>query len=147
MLDNWEPELLEVMQSLGNNLVAKIFERTLEQRNSSPTSSVKRPEPGQGSEANQELRQAWIKSKWVQRNFVQPFLCPPIEDDRNWLFNLFFSWLSQVRQFHHQRVQIIKPNHLPIIDRRRVSTNRAVTCSTRSRITLGKAFLFVFSLF
>ncbi|VDK32739.1 unnamed protein product [Taenia asiatica] len=89
-LDNWEPELLEVMRNLGNNLVASVYESNLPPPSASTTSSLpRRPQEG---ELNAQLRRAWVEAKWVRRLFVRSFVQPSAT---MWLLDLYRSWLLQ----------------------------------------------------
>ncbi|XP_012282480.1 arf-GAP with coiled-coil, ANK repeat and PH domain-containing protein 2 [Orussus abietinus] len=61
-LDDWEPEILKVMAELGNTVVNSVYEAL-------PISSevVRATSKCDGS-----IREAWIKSKYVDRKYVKP---------------------------------------------------------------------------
>ncbi|KAL6252029.1 hypothetical protein P5V15_015008 [Pogonomyrmex californicus] len=60
-LDDWEPEILKVMAELGNSVVNSIYEAL-------PISSdIIKATP----KCNGNVREAWIKSKYVDRKFVK----------------------------------------------------------------------------
>ncbi|XP_067144380.1 arf-GAP with coiled-coil, ANK repeat and PH domain-containing protein 2 [Centruroides vittatus] len=60
-LDTWEPEILKVMAELGNTIVNRIYEANVD-------SSVERATP----ESSRNIREAWIKAKYVKKQFVKP---------------------------------------------------------------------------
>ncbi|VDM31723.1 unnamed protein product [Hydatigera taeniaeformis] len=102
-LDNWEPELLEVMRNLGNNLVSSVYESNLPPSSASETCSLpRRPQEG---ELNAQLRRAWVEAKWVRRLFVRSFVQPSVT---MWLLDLYRSWLLQA---HSRRTS--RPRHSP----------------------------------
>ncbi|XP_024939571.1 arf-GAP with coiled-coil, ANK repeat and PH domain-containing protein 2 isoform X2 [Cephus cinctus] len=61
-LDDWEPEILKVMAELGNTVVNNVYEAL--------------PIPPDITRAtakcNANIREAWIKAKYVDRKFVKP---------------------------------------------------------------------------
>ncbi|KAL5110728.1 Arf-GAP with coiled-coil ANK repeat and PH domain-containing protein 2 [Taenia crassiceps] len=97
-LDNWEPELLEVMRNLGNNLVAGVYESKLPLPSASETSSL--PRRPQNGELNAQLRRAWVEAKWVRRLFVRSFVQPSAT---MWLLDLYRSWLLQAHSHRASR--------------------------------------------
>ncbi|XP_015109032.1 arf-GAP with coiled-coil, ANK repeat and PH domain-containing protein 2 [Diachasma alloeum] len=61
-LDDWEPEILKVMAELGNNVVNNVYEADL---SSSPVTKA-------SPKCSSAVREAWIKAKYVDKNFVKP---------------------------------------------------------------------------
>ncbi|XP_011880640.1 PREDICTED: arf-GAP with coiled-coil, ANK repeat and PH domain-containing protein 2 [Vollenhovia emeryi] len=61
-LDDWEPEILKVMAELGNSVVNSIYEALP----ISPDITKATPK------CNGNVREAWIKFKYVDRKFVKP---------------------------------------------------------------------------
>lgn len=96
VLDNWEPELLEVMRNLGNKLVSMVFESHLQ----SQPLAAQRPQPGDPKAA--QFRRNWIEAKWVRRAFVRPIIgAPTTATDTNntsnvWLMDIYRVWLMQM---------------------------------------------------
>ncbi|XP_052284060.1 arf-GAP with coiled-coil, ANK repeat and PH domain-containing protein 2-like isoform X3 [Dreissena polymorpha] len=58
-LDTWEPELFKVMSELGNDVVNRIYLVKVDQSFTCPT-----------PESNRNIKETWIKAKYVQRLFV-----------------------------------------------------------------------------
>ncbi|KAH9282412.1 Arf-GAP with coiled-coil, ANK repeat and PH domain-containing protein 2 [Echinococcus granulosus] len=106
-LDNWEPELLEVMRNLGNNLVANVYESNLPPPSapSSPSGASTLPRRPQEGELNAQLRRTWVEAKWVRRLFVRSFVQP---STTMWLLDLYRSWLLQA---HSRRAS--RPHNSP----------------------------------
>ncbi|VDK35027.1 unnamed protein product [Dibothriocephalus latus] len=118
-LDNWEPELIAVMRNLGNRLGGTIFEATAPPpRSGSPTASINsvsnnssssnskqdallltdditRPQPGQGSVSNKQVRQAWIEMKYTKGQFVD-FPGSSLADLKSRILELHRTWRSQM---------------------------------------------------
>nr|CDS25433.1 arf GAP with coiled coil ANK repeat and PH [Hymenolepis microstoma] len=156
-LDNWEPELLEVMRNLGNNLVASVYESNLAVLSNPSDSQSPLPRRPHVGELNTQLRRAWIEAKWVKRVFVRSFVHPSVTV---WLLELYRTWLLQAHSRRISRVhnspncvskgaQLFPPpstpstpgskitrSHRPrLVDRRRFST--VVRGSTaRAQVTL-----------
>ncbi|VUZ56710.1 unnamed protein product, partial [Hymenolepis diminuta] len=156
-LDNWEPELLEVMRNLGNNLVASVYESNLAVLSNPSNSQSPLPRRPHEGELNAQLRRAWIEAKWVKRTFVRSFIQPSVTV---WLLELYRTWLLQAHSRRASRVQNSPPNvpkgtlpvlppsvsatpgskimrshHPRLVDRRRLST--VVRGSTaRAQVTL-----------
>ncbi|KYN12813.1 Arf-GAP with coiled-coil, ANK repeat and PH domain-containing protein 2 [Trachymyrmex cornetzi] len=61
-LDDWEPEILKVMAELGNSVVNSIYEAL------PVPSDITKATP----KCNGNVREAWIKFKYVDRKFVKP---------------------------------------------------------------------------
>ncbi|EZA47962.1 hypothetical protein DMN91_012484 [Ooceraea biroi] len=61
-LDDWEPEILKVMAELGNSVVNSIYEAL------PVPSDIAKATP----KCNANIREAWIKLKYVDRKFVKP---------------------------------------------------------------------------
>ncbi|XP_017789849.1 PREDICTED: arf-GAP with coiled-coil, ANK repeat and PH domain-containing protein 2 [Habropoda laboriosa] len=61
-LDDWEPEILKVMAELGNTVVNNVYEAL------PIPSNVIRATP----KCNGNIREAWIRAKYVDRKFVKP---------------------------------------------------------------------------
>lgn len=61
-LDDWEPEILKVMAELGNSVVNSIYEAL-----PIPSDIIKAT-----PKCNGNIREAWIKLKYVDRKFVKP---------------------------------------------------------------------------
>ncbi|KYM79511.1 Arf-GAP with coiled-coil, ANK repeat and PH domain-containing protein 3 [Atta colombica] len=61
-LDDWEPEILKVMAELGNSVVNSIYEAL------PVPSNITKATP----KCNGNVREAWIKFKYVDRKFVKP---------------------------------------------------------------------------
>ncbi|XP_071557188.1 arf-GAP with coiled-coil, ANK repeat and PH domain-containing protein 2 [Temnothorax nylanderi] len=61
-LDDWEPEILKVMAELGNSVVNSIYEAL-----PVPSDIIKAT-----PKCNGNVREAWIKFKYVDRKFVKP---------------------------------------------------------------------------
>ncbi|XP_014473274.1 PREDICTED: arf-GAP with coiled-coil, ANK repeat and PH domain-containing protein 3 isoform X2 [Dinoponera quadriceps] len=59
-LDDWEPEILKVMAELGNSVVNSIYEAV------PPDITKATPK------CNGNIREVWIKSKYIDRKFVKP---------------------------------------------------------------------------
>ncbi|VDN97215.1 unnamed protein product [Rodentolepis nana] len=97
-MDNWEPELLEVMRNLGNNLVANVYESNLAALSNTSNSQSPLPRRPHAGELNTQLRRSWIEAKWVKRVFVRSFVHPSVTV---WLLDLYRSWLLQA---HSRRV-------------------------------------------
>ncbi|KAM3184126.1 hypothetical protein ACTXT7_008988 [Hymenolepis weldensis] len=156
-LDNWEPELLEVMRNLGNNLVASVYESNLSVLSNPSNSQSPLPRRPHEGELNAQLRRAWIEAKWVKRAFVRSFIQPSVTV---WLLELYRAWLLQAHSRRASRVQnsppnvpkgtlpvlppsvpatpgskLIRSHHPRLVDRRRLST--VVRGSTaRAQVTL-----------
>uniref|UniRef100_A0A5K3FHE7 Arf-GAP with coiled-coil, ANK repeat and PH domain-containing protein 2 n=1 Tax=Mesocestoides corti TaxID=53468 RepID=A0A5K3FHE7_MESCO len=109
VLDNWEPELLELMHNLGNNLVSSVYESDLHSSSSSPT--IHRPQPG---EVNSHLRKTWIEAKWVRRVFVRSFVHPTAN---NWLLELYRAWLTQTHSRRVSRTPDSPSSHKPVVSK------------------------------
>ncbi|XP_074653859.1 arf-GAP with coiled-coil, ANK repeat and PH domain-containing protein 2-like isoform X2 [Tubulanus polymorphus] len=60
-LDAWEPEQLKVMSELGNTVVNRIYEANVDE------TIAKRA----ASDSSREIREAWIRAKYIQKSFVQ----------------------------------------------------------------------------
>ncbi|XP_063228186.1 arf-GAP with coiled-coil, ANK repeat and PH domain-containing protein 2 isoform X2 [Bacillus rossius redtenbacheri] len=60
-LDAWEPEILKVMAELGNRIVNKVYAANV-------SSEFDRATPS----CSGNIREAWIKAKYVERKFVKP---------------------------------------------------------------------------
>uniref|UniRef100_A0A0X3NKK9 Arf-GAP with coiled-coil, ANK repeat and PH domain-containing protein 2 n=1 Tax=Schistocephalus solidus TaxID=70667 RepID=A0A0X3NKK9_SCHSO len=114
-LDNWEPELIAVMRNLGNRIGGSIFEASLTSppsKSSSPTVSknsfnnssrdvglladVKRPQPGQGSASNKQVRQNWIEMKYAACRFVD-FPGSSLADLKSRILDLYRNWRTQMQ--------------------------------------------------
>ncbi|XP_011152724.1 arf-GAP with coiled-coil, ANK repeat and PH domain-containing protein 2 isoform X2 [Harpegnathos saltator] len=63
-LDDWEPEILKVMAELGNSVVNSIYEAL-----PVPPDIIKAT-----PKCNSNIREVWIKSKYVDRKFVRPLI-------------------------------------------------------------------------
>ncbi|XP_076750552.1 centaurin beta 1A [Xylocopa sonorina] len=61
-LDDWEPEILKVMAELGNTVVNNVYEALPIPPN------IIRATP----KCNGNIREAWIRAKYVERKFVKP---------------------------------------------------------------------------
>lgn len=61
-LDDWEPEILKVMAELGNSVVNSIYEAL------PVPSDITKATP----KCNGNVREAWIKFKYIDRKFVKP---------------------------------------------------------------------------
>ncbi|OAD59767.1 Arf-GAP with coiled-coil, ANK repeat and PH domain-containing protein 2 [Eufriesea mexicana] len=61
-LDDWEPEILKVMAELGNTVVNNVYEAL------PIPSDIIRATP----KCNGNIREAWIRTKYVDRKFVKP---------------------------------------------------------------------------
>ncbi|XP_043258687.1 arf-GAP with coiled-coil, ANK repeat and PH domain-containing protein 2 [Colletes gigas] len=61
-LDDWEPEILKVMAELGNTVVNNVYEAL------PVPSSMVRATP----KCNGNIREAWIRAKYVDHKFVRP---------------------------------------------------------------------------
>ncbi|PBC28296.1 arf-GAP with coiled-coil, ANK repeat and PH domain-containing protein 2 isoform X1 [Apis cerana] len=61
-LDDWEPEILKVMAELGNTVVNNVYEALPIPPN------IIRATP----KCNGNIREAWIRTKYVERKFVKP---------------------------------------------------------------------------
>ncbi|XP_034178367.1 centaurin beta 1A isoform X2 [Osmia lignaria lignaria] len=61
-LDDWEPEILKVMAELGNTVVNNVYEAL------PIPSNIIRATP----KCNGNIREAWIRAKYVDRKFVKP---------------------------------------------------------------------------
>lgn len=59
-LDAWEPELLKVMAELGNDFINRIYESNVDD-----SIAVRATH-----ECNRSVREAWIRSKYIQKAFV-----------------------------------------------------------------------------
>lgn len=59
-LDDWEPELLKVMTELGNKVVNNVYEAEVGEK-------VPRATP----QCNRNVREEWIKAKYVQKLFLK----------------------------------------------------------------------------
>ncbi|XP_066997590.2 arf-GAP with coiled-coil, ANK repeat and PH domain-containing protein 2 [Anabrus simplex] len=68
-LDAWEPEILKVMAELGNSIVNKVYEANI-------SSSFTRATP----KCHGNIREAWIKAKYVERQFVKQLSVPSLGD-------------------------------------------------------------------
>ncbi|WAR15204.1 ACAP2-like protein [Mya arenaria] len=64
-LDTWEPELFKVMSELGNDVVNRIYLVNEDDSFTKPT-----------PESDRNIKEAWIKAKYVQKQFVSK-LQPP----------------------------------------------------------------------
>jgi len=73
-LDVWEPEILKVMAELGNNIVNRILEGKV----------LDREKPG--PEADRAEKEVWIKDKYVKKLFVnkEVFKSREVEDADAW---------------------------------------------------------------
>ncbi|KAK2179024.1 hypothetical protein NP493_518g01000 [Ridgeia piscesae] len=60
-LDSWEQELLKVMLELGNSVINQIYEANVDEN------AFKRATP----HCNREVREAWIRAKYIDRAFVR----------------------------------------------------------------------------
>ncbi|XP_015185756.1 PREDICTED: arf-GAP with coiled-coil, ANK repeat and PH domain-containing protein 2 [Polistes dominula] len=61
-LDDWEPEILKVMAELGNTVVNNVYEAL-----PIPPNMIKAT-----PKCNSNIREAWIRAKYVDRMFVKP---------------------------------------------------------------------------
>lgn len=61
-LDDWEPEILKVMAELGNTVVNNVYEAL-----PIPSNIIKAT-----PKCNSNIREAWIKAKYVDRKFIKP---------------------------------------------------------------------------
>ncbi|XP_041479472.1 arf-GAP with coiled-coil, ANK repeat and PH domain-containing protein 2-like isoform X2 [Lytechinus variegatus] len=68
LLDQWEPETYQVMLKLGNTIINRIYEADLSDL------SLVHPSPG----CNSNVRESWIKAKYVQHQFLAKRLTKPI---------------------------------------------------------------------
>ena len=59
-LDSWDPELVKVMLSLGNDNVNEIYEAKVDE------TITKRAEP----DSSRSIRESWIRAKYVGKKFV-----------------------------------------------------------------------------
>ncbi|GLH03543.1 ArfGAP with SH3 domain, ANK repeat and PH domain-containing protein [Gryllus bimaculatus] len=66
-LDAWEPEILKVMAELGNNIVNNVYEANV-------TSDFARATP----KCHGNIREAWIKAKYIEKQFTKPLAIPAI---------------------------------------------------------------------
>ncbi|XP_049863259.1 arf-GAP with coiled-coil, ANK repeat and PH domain-containing protein 2 isoform X2 [Schistocerca gregaria] len=64
-LDAWEPEILKVMAELGNTIVNSVYEANI------PTDVIRATPKCQDN-----IREAWIKRKYVERQFVKQLSVP-----------------------------------------------------------------------
>lgn len=80
-LDAWEPEIIKVMNELGNDIVNSIYEANYTEQMAdgdieSDADLVARVNTNQISKANPNsenaVREAWIKAKYVERKYVLP---------------------------------------------------------------------------
>lgn len=79
-LDAWEPEIIKVMNEMGNEIVNSIYEAAYIDRNeddidtdselptTNPTNQIARADRN----CDNAVREAWIKAKYVERKFVLP---------------------------------------------------------------------------
>ncbi|XP_069698905.1 arf-GAP with coiled-coil, ANK repeat and PH domain-containing protein 2 isoform X2 [Periplaneta americana] len=65
-LDAWEPEILKVMAELGNSIVNKVYEANIDP-------NIARATP----KCHGNVREAWIKAKYVERQFVKQLAVVP----------------------------------------------------------------------
>ncbi|KAF6209976.1 hypothetical protein GE061_015731 [Apolygus lucorum] len=72
-LDAWEPEILKVMAELGNEVVNKIYEAKID-----ATVAVASPT------CNSLVREAYIRRKWVNKDFIAPLSISPLRPKRKW---------------------------------------------------------------
>lgn len=72
-LDAWEPEILKVMAELGNTVVNSVYEANLPQEVVRPTTNS----PG-------FVREAFIKRKWMVKEFVSGLSLSPLRCKRKW---------------------------------------------------------------
>ncbi|XP_033006846.1 arf-GAP with coiled-coil, ANK repeat and PH domain-containing protein 2 isoform X3 [Lacerta agilis] len=63
-LDSWEPELLKLMCELGNEVINRVYEASVEKM------GVKKPQPG----SQRQEREEYIRAKYVEKRFVER--CP-----------------------------------------------------------------------
>lgn len=68
LLDQWEPETCQVMLKLGNTIINRIYEADLSDM------SLVHPSPG----CNSNIRESWIKAKYVQHQFLAKRLTRPV---------------------------------------------------------------------
>uniref|UniRef100_A0AAQ6AD33 Arf-GAP with coiled-coil, ANK repeat and PH domain-containing protein n=1 Tax=Amphiprion ocellaris TaxID=80972 RepID=A0AAQ6AD33_AMPOC len=62
-LDSWEPELLKLMCELGNTVINQIYEGSCEELGAK--------KPGPSSSRSVLEKEAWIKSKYVEKRFLK----------------------------------------------------------------------------
>uniref|UniRef100_A0A8C8G069 Arf-GAP with coiled-coil, ANK repeat and PH domain-containing protein n=1 Tax=Oncorhynchus tshawytscha TaxID=74940 RepID=A0A8C8G069_ONCTS len=93
MLDSWEPELLKLMCELGNSVINHIYEGACEAQ------GLKKPGP---SSSRQE-KEAWIKSKYVEKKFLKKGRIPSS-----------FSLFIHIPNCAKQKVDNDNPVHLNI---------------------------------
>lgn len=96
-LDTWEPEILKVMAELGNLVVNRIYEANVD-------CSVERA----SSDSSRNIREAWIKAKYVKKLFVKPLPCADssIIDENKQESNKIVRNIPQrwsVRKVHRRR--------------------------------------------
>lgn len=72
-LDAWEPEILKVMAELGNTVVNSIYEANLPEDIETP-----------GPTSPGSVREAYIKRKWVIKEFVTGLSLSPLRCKRKW---------------------------------------------------------------
>ncbi|XP_072769349.1 arf-GAP with coiled-coil, ANK repeat and PH domain-containing protein 1 isoform X2 [Nerophis lumbriciformis] len=60
-LDSWEPELIKLMCELGNSVINRIYEARIDEI------TLKKPLPS----SPRGDKEAWIKSKYVEKKFIQ----------------------------------------------------------------------------
>lgn len=87
-LDAWEPEIIKVMNEMGNDIVNSIYEANysnhIDDSIEPDTEFTTTHSTGQIARANRNsdnsVREAWIKTKYVQRKFILP-LCKLASND------------------------------------------------------------------
>uniref|UniRef100_A0A8B9LLH0 Arf-GAP with coiled-coil, ANK repeat and PH domain-containing protein n=1 Tax=Astyanax mexicanus TaxID=7994 RepID=A0A8B9LLH0_ASTMX len=87
-LDSWEPELIKLMCELGNTVINHIYEGACEER------GLKKPGPN----SSRQEKEAWIKAKYVERNFLKK-MCGAE------------ALVEGGRKSHHWRVKKCRRNH------------------------------------
>ncbi|XP_036369185.1 arf-GAP with coiled-coil, ANK repeat and PH domain-containing protein 2-like isoform X5 [Octopus sinensis] len=97
MLDAWEPELLKVMAELGNDVVNRTYESTVDE-------SIA---PHATPDCTRGIREAWIRSKYIQKAFVSKL--PGFKDNSS---EKIQSWSVRKRTKRSPGRSLIKDDNL-----------------------------------
>ncbi|KAK2575979.1 hypothetical protein KPH14_007340 [Odynerus spinipes] len=110
-LDDWEPEILKVMAELGNTVVNNVYEAL-----PIPANMVKAT-----PKCNSNIREAWIRAKYVDRMFVKP------------LTNIITSEHSNQEQKHFRKWSVRKLRRRPrSFDIDSINQNKTILNSSKS---------------
>lgn len=69
-LDGWEPEIVKVMMELGNDVINSIYEATYLENGAE--SQVESQTKRATSDCDTNVREMWIKAKYIEKTFVRP---------------------------------------------------------------------------